>query len=266
MSLRETFVSPRGSALYVEDAGTGTPVLALHGLGGGAFFFRAPAAVLATRARVLSVDLPGTGHSTSVPADFTLESWLDDLGALVRTYVGEPVVLLGHSLGTILALEAWRRWPDDIRAIACLGGLPTVRPLIRERLTTRLHDVRKYGLAGWGAKAMPGIFSPSSLTQQASLVALYERVFEAQSKDSYARAIEILLAADARDVVPTVTVPVAVMTGVHDQYAPPDDVVAFAQGFPARPAATLFPECGHLAFFEAPDALATAMRDFLSTL
>ena len=265
MSPREPFVGPRGSRLYVEDQGEGTPVLALHGLGGGAFFFRSLAPRLTGVARLIAVDLPGTGRSTSSPADFTLDSWLDDLGALVRERVGAPVVLLGHSLGTILALEAWRRWPSDIRAMICLGGLPSVRPVIRERLTARLHDIRAHGLGGWGARAMPGIFGASALVRESSIVALYERVFEAQSVESYTRCIEILLAADASGIAATVTVPVHVLTGSDDQYAPPEDVIAFAQGFRARPMPTVLPACGHLAFFEDPDALASTLADFLGS-
>jgi 3-oxoadipate enol-lactonase len=263
---RDRFVTAGGSSVYLEDSGGRIPVLALHGLGGGAFFFRTLAAPLAPACRLLALDLPGVGWSTSEPRAFTLDSWMADLGDLVTSHIGEPVVILGHSLGTILALEAWRRWPAHVRAIICVGGLPEVRPAIRERLSSRLTDVRAHGLGGWAAKAMPGIFALQSFDRRAAVVAMYERLFEAQESGVYTRCIEILLSANASDVVNTVTVPCLAVTGAGDQYAPPDLVEAFTARLAGPHHTLVIPECGHLPFFEAPEAFAEALQSFLETL
>ncbi len=71
-----------GSSLRVDDTGHGPAVLALHGVGGGAYFFRGLAERLGPY-RVIAADLPGTGGSTSVPDAFSLETWIADLGDLV---------------------------------------------------------------------------------------------------------------------------------------------------------------------------------------
>ena len=69
-----------------------------------------------------------------------------------------------------------------------------------------IADVRQHGMAGLGPKVTSGIFSPASFDDRSETVALFERVFEAQSAESYIRCAEILIAASALWVVPTVHV------------------------------------------------------------
>ncbi len=264
--MADRFVASSGSSIYFEDNGAGIPVVALHGLGGGAYFFRGLAARLQGRCRLRAVDLPGTGRSTSRPPDFSADSWVRDLGDFLQRVVGEPAVLLGHSLGTILALRGWQAWPQHVRALIFTGGLPEVRPAIRDRLTDRIEPVSRSGLAGWGERISPGIFSPVTLRKQPEIVGLFERLLEAQDPAAYVRCIEILLGTSAADIVPTVRAPTMAITGEDDQYAPVEAVKAFVRRLPGPCRSELLPACGHLPFLEAPEAFATLVRGFLDTL
>jgi pimeloyl-ACP methyl ester carboxylesterase len=252
--------------MHVEDAGTGRPVLALHGLGGGAWFFGGLARRLAPDYRLIAVDLPGTGRSTPAADGFSAESWVRDLGELVRTRIGEPVTVLGHSMGTILALKAWEAWPTQINALVFVGGLPSVTPLIRERLSARAEAVRTRGLSGWGRRASPGIFSPATFERLPELVALFERLFEAEAASAYTRSCDILLSMSAESIVPTVGVPCLSITGADDQYAPPALVSGFMRGITGTHRQEVIPACGHLPFLEAPDAFTGLLRSFLRTV
>lgn len=263
--MESRFTTSRGTSLYVEDIGSGPAILAVHGLGGGAYFFRGLAERLRDRYRVLSVDLPGTGRSV-VTGEFSLDTWVDDLGDLIDERVGLPTVFLGHSMGTIIGLKAWDSWPDWIRAFVFVGGLPQVRAVVRERLTERMESVAKHGLAGWGEKVMPGIFAPATMASSPEVVGLFERLFEAQHPATYVRCTKILLEASAVWTVPTVRVPCLALTGRHDQYAPPDAVNAFAKRLPGEWREEVMEDCGHMPFFEAPDAFAKAVRTFLEEL
>jgi pimeloyl-ACP methyl ester carboxylesterase len=261
-----------GGWLYVEEAGNGPPVLALHGLGGGAWFFSGLAQRLASDCRFISIDLPGTGRSVpAVPATSTIdamsaEAWISDLGAFVAERIGEPVVLLGHSMGTILALEAWHAWPDGIRGLIFAGGLPEARPLIRERLTERALSVTRAGLAGLGPTAAAANFSPATPAKNPELMGLFARLFELQDAACYVRCCEILIGASAAAVVASVVVPCLSISGSDDQYAPPDLVTGFMQQLRGRHEQIVIPECGHLPFLEAPEVFEAAVRSFLATL
>jgi 3-oxoadipate enol-lactonase len=246
--------------MNVEDTGTGPPVLTLHGLGGGAYFFRGLAERLQPEYRVVSVDLPVTSP------DFSLKSWLDDLAAVIDERIGQPAVLLGHSMGTILALEAWAAWPERIRGLIFVGGVPRVAPHIRERLSDRVRALEgARDLVGWGKRVSPGVFAPGTFISRPDVVAAFERLFETQTVESYVRCCRILLGANAEAIPETVTVPSVAITGEHDQYAPPDAVAAFLRRFRVGPHLEIIPDCGHLPFLEQPDAFAAAVKTFLRT-
>jgi 3-oxoadipate enol-lactonase len=245
--------------MRVEEAGSGPVVLAIHGLGGGAYFFRGLAERLQPDYRVVSVDLPVHGP------DYSMQSWVADLGTLVTERAFGHVVILGHSMGTILALEAWKTWPDRIRAMIFVGGLPQVAPHIRARLSERVQLLQNVSnLEGWGRRVSPGVFSPSTFLDRPEVVGAFERLFEGQRVESYVRCCGILLGANAEDAVETVTVPCLAITGTDDQYARPDAVAEFARRLPS-PRVEVIPECGHLPFLEQPDKFAATVMSFLRT-
>ena len=151
----------RPLAMDVEDIGSGRPVLAIHGLGGGAYFFRSIAERLRHDYRIISVDLPTTPGCS-------MAAWVDELGTIVDERVGGPVVILGHSMGTIIGLEAWRAWPEKLRGLVLVGGIPRVAaPHIHERLSERVQALRPAtDLEGWGKRVSPGVFAAISFQRR----------------------------------------------------------------------------------------------------
>jgi 3-oxoadipate enol-lactonase len=248
----------------VDDVGTGPPVLAIHGLGGGAHFFGGLAQRLKDDYRIVSIDLPGTGRS-SAPR-YSMETWVADLEQLVAEHIKQPVVVIGHSMGTIVALKAWDAWPQYVRGLIFVGGLPRVRPVIHDRLTQRVDALQgAQDLAGWGQQVSPGVFARRTLSEQPELVACFERAFEANSVESYVNCCGILLGASAESIAPRVEAPCLAITGEEDGYAPPDAVAAFARLLPTTPRVEVLPACAHLPFFEAPNLFASTVRAFLRT-
>lgn len=259
------FRARSGSVLHVEDEGRGQPVLAIHGLGGGAWFFAGLAKRLAGACRLVAVDLPGTGRS-SCGSTFSRAGWIADLHDLATERLAAPVVLLGHSMGTILALDAWAAWPGSVRALIFAGGLPEPRHEIKERLSRRADEVARDGLAGVGPQAAAANFAAVVRERQPELVGLYERLFEAQDAAAYVAWCRMLIGASAAATVPTVRVPCLSISGREDQYAPPGLVAAFMRQLPAGSRTVVLDDCGHLPFLEAPDAFAAAVRPFLAGL
>jgi pimeloyl-ACP methyl ester carboxylesterase len=261
----KTFATRAGTSLYVEEYGSGPPVLCLHGIGGGAWFFSGFAKRMAATHRVICIDLPGTGNSPSGVKPFTLESMAADVGDFVRAEIREPVILLGHSFGTILALKAWETWPKgSIRAMLFACGLPKARQNIHERLSARAVDIAANGIAGWGPKVSPGVFSKKSLAEKPETLAMFDRLFEALVPETYTRIIEVLLTADMRAVVPTVAVPCAAIVGADDSYAPPDAAREFAASLPLPCPITVLEGCAHMPFHEDPPGFAKAAAEFLA--
>jgi pimeloyl-ACP methyl ester carboxylesterase len=260
------FTTSGGSTIWYEDSGSGPVLLALPGVGGGPYFFRGLADRLGGSLRIIAIDYPGIGLSTAGPGRFSIDGWVHDLEEFVRAIDAAPLVMLGHSLGTIVALSAWARWPALIRGLIFVGGLPEVRPGIREKLLERGRFIDRDGMAGWGRRVSPAVFAAKTIAEQPETVGLFERAFDFQPADSYVRSLQVLTSASASSVVPRVTVPCCSISGAEDLYAPPDAVRAFLDAFPQRPTQVVLPGVAHMPFFEAPEAFAAAVAQWVERM
>jgi pimeloyl-ACP methyl ester carboxylesterase len=120
--LRFRRVVTRRARLSTMEAGTGPPVLAIHGLGGTKGSFLPTLAALSDRFRVVAVDLPGFGDSdkpigASYDPRFFAEAMVDLLDALAI----DRVELIGNSLGGRVALEVALRAPERVGRLALLA-------------------------------------------------------------------------------------------------------------------------------------------------
>jgi pimeloyl-ACP methyl ester carboxylesterase len=264
---RGLFTTSRGFVWSRERAGEGPPVLALHGVGGGAYFFRGLAERLGLCYEVTATELPSPPIPITASDPVSMGNWAIDVAEIIDGVIAEPVVVLGHSLGTILGLEVWRHRPDLVRALVFVGGLPEVREAVRARLGERVEAIVAAGsMDGWGARVSPGIFGRRALEERPELVGLFERLLEAHDPGLYVRHMNALLAASATDVVPTVTVPCVSISGTEDVYAPPEFVSAFIARLPHPCDQVLLDGVGHMPFFEAPEEFARAVGAFLEGL
>jgi pimeloyl-ACP methyl ester carboxylesterase len=109
---------------YIEHAGTGTPVVLIHGLPGTAEDFNAVTPLLAGH-RTIAIDRPGFGYSSGGYVSFDRQvSTLDAL--LARLHAVRPI-LVGHSYGGTVALAFAERHPSEVRGLvlvdAAAGGV-----------------------------------------------------------------------------------------------------------------------------------------------
>lgn len=91
--------------LHVVEAGGGSPILFIHGMGSSSATWEECMRLLAPRHHVVAVDLLGHGQSPvpEDPAEYTRDKALADIDDILAG-VGEPAVLVGHSLGGYLSL------------------------------------------------------------------------------------------------------------------------------------------------------------------
>jgi pimeloyl-ACP methyl ester carboxylesterase len=260
--LSDRFTCRSGVKIYIEDNGQGIPILALHGLGGGAWFFNGLARRLADQYRVIALDLPGTGRSDAPPGRMSIQAWVADIEDLVLHHVGEPVVLVGHSMSTIIALTAGAVWPGTLRATVFVGGLPEAQPEIKDRLALRVEAVTRAGMQGTGTAVAAANFSAVTMERQPEVVGLFERLFDAQDPESYIRCCRILMQASAAGLPARVKGPCLSISGAGDHYAPPELVASFVGEIPDC-ALKILPDCGHYPFLEQPEAFVTELRSFI---
>ncbi len=152
--MRSRWADLGGPTHYLEvvgDAGDAAPPLVcVHGLAGSHANWLAVADLLADHYRVLVPDLPGHGLTRPALRDCTVEGHARLLHRFVTEVAapaGDPVALLGNSMGGLLCLRQAARTPATVSALALMApAVPTGR--------SRLHPLTAAGFAGY---AVPGL-------------------------------------------------------------------------------------------------------------
>ncbi len=249
-------------ALVVETQGEGPTLLCLHGLGGRGHWFHGLAQRLKPNYRVAYLDMPGTGTNREGHAPFTLEKTLQALTSWITTEKG-PITVVGHSMGTIVALKLLALLPGRFDSLVFVGGLPEIIPGIRQRLGERKELILRQGHAGLGLTVAKGVFSKTSFDLHPNTIQKFADDFEALTQAEYLEGIDILLTASARAEMALMRLPCLVLSGGEDTYAPPSEVDKFIADLPIPVHRILLPGLGHMTFLEDPDTFANSIRDFL---
>jgi len=123
-----------GPTHYLDFGGPadGPMIVAVHGLGGSAWNWLAVAPLLTERCRVIAVDLAGHGHSPAAGRPTTVGANRRLLDRFLRDVVGEPVVLMGNSMGGLITLLESAAAPDLV------AGAVLVNPALPRPLLSRL--------------------------------------------------------------------------------------------------------------------------------
>lgn len=137
------YADVRGVRTHYHDAGTGDPVLFLHGSGPGVSGWanwRLNLPVLAERFRVLAPDIVGFG-STERPDDvrYSLRSWTDHVWDFADALGLERFSVVGNSLGGRIALEMANDRPERVARMVLMGS-----PGVGMTITEGLRALRTY--------------------------------------------------------------------------------------------------------------------------
>jgi len=215
--------------------------LFIHGAGAGAALWSMVLARVARRTHAVAIDLPGHGPSEIGAGPLTLERYRDAVGGLAGTLCLGPSILVGHSLGALVAIAAALAWPDKVRALVLCAAAPkmTVDPEVFRVLR---HDFQRF--VPWLAdhalspRAKPAI-------RQAFLAATAPTATEIAAAD-----FEIVRDTDLGDRIADIACPITWLDGADDAIVPP----ALREG--RRGEVVTVPGAGHLLPIEAPAAVA----------
>lgn len=144
-----------GASLVFEDFGMGAPIVLLHGIGMGRSVFADLAAHLP--GRIIGIDLPGFGEAPEPRHPLTMPQHAELVAAFLRDRNVPPSLVIGHSMGTQIAVEIAARHPELVSGLVLAGptvdsaarsirkqSLRLLRDLIGERLSVLWRGAREY--------------------------------------------------------------------------------------------------------------------------
>ena len=109
--------------IHYKNYGKGKDALVLvHGWTGNLDAWREQIPEFAKRTRVIALDLPGHGQSDKPQITYTMDVFANAIDAVMRDAKVEHAVLVGHSMGTPVARQFYRKYPQKTLAIVIVDG------------------------------------------------------------------------------------------------------------------------------------------------
>jgi pimeloyl-ACP methyl ester carboxylesterase len=260
-----------GISLLRAGAGTGRPLVMLHGIGSNAQSFIPLMERFAGRRDVLAWDAPGYGTSAPLPEEWPrADDYANALLQLLQRLGLNEIDLLGHSLGALIAGRFAAIFPDRVKKLVlaspALGyatrpGAPLAPPAAG----------RLEGFLSEGAEEFARSRAPRLVFKRDD-VALVASVTEAMSRvklPGYRQASRMLSCADLLGDAASISSPTLVLVGAQDEITPPGKCRGMYDAFRAARGDLLHrfelvADAGHAVVQERPDEVAALVVEHLS--
>lgn len=246
---------------YREDGRPGAPAMVFaNSLGTDLQVWDAVAAVFAGRFRVLRYDKRGHGLSDAPAGPYSLDDHVGDLAAVLDAAGIRDAVVVGVSVGGMIAQALSAARPDLVRALVLSNTAHRIGP--PDMWERRIAAVRAGGIAPLADAILERWFSPAFRAAGDLAVAPWRNMLVRTPAEGYAGTCAAIRDADLAAVAAAIAVPTLAVAGSHDAATPPDLVRSTADLIPGAGFVSL-PGLGHLPCVEDPGAVARVVDAFL---
>ncbi|HEY9727642.1 MAG TPA: alpha/beta fold hydrolase [Chroococcales cyanobacterium] len=266
------------------DNALSTPVMLLHGFGTSIGHWRHNLEVLGQQHTVYALDMLGFGASRKACADYKIDLWVDQVYEFWQTFIRQPIVLVGNSIGSLVCLAAAAAHPEMVKGIVLINlpdlslreeAMPgwlrpvvsTVEGLVASPilLKTLFHVVRRPPVVRkWAGLAYA---SPVAVTaelveiltgpaQDRGAAATFSALFKAMTSTNFGPRVKTIL--------PTLDIPMLLMWGRKDRMIPPKLARQFVELNPNLELIEL-DDAGHCPHDERPEQVNQILLDWLAT-
>ena len=273
---RYTFIRPDRSQQNT------VPLILLHGFGTSIGHWRQNLAVLGEHHTVYALDMLGFGASEKAPVSYKINLWVEQVYDFWRMFIRQPVVLVGNSIGSLVALTAAATHPDMIQGVVMLSlpdlairqeAIPKLlRPAIATLenlfaspllLKTIFRFVRRPGVVRrWAGLA----YANSEAVTDELVDILVGPAQDRGSAQAFCAILKAMLDAEfgpaVKTVLPSLEVPILIIWGQQDRMVPPAFARQFAQYNPKVQLLTL-DNAGHCPQDECPDEVNQAILTWI---
>ncbi len=261
------------------------PVLLLHGFGASIGHWQHNLEFLAADRTVYGVDLVGWGGSRKPNISYDIDLWVDQVYDFWQTFVGRPMVLVGNSIGSLVALVAAARYPQMATTLVMvsLPDLSAEQELIPRPLQPLVNGIKRvilnppllYGL--FRVVSRPKVAKKWAKIAYANADRVTDDLIDifltpAQEQEAPAAFVKIMqgmtssnFSPNIRKLLPQMNIPMLLLWGCEDRMIPLGTADILLKLNPLLELVNL-EAAGHCAHDEVPEVVNDRIRTWLDAL
>lgn len=255
-----------GHALHFDDRGAeaasrGEPALVFaNSLGTDLRVWEPLLPYLPPLGRLLRHDQRGHGLSDCPAGPYAIGELADDLEALLDERGVEQAVLVGLSVGGMVAQALAARRPERVRALVLCDTAHKIGS--PEMWQQRIDGLEAGGIASLAEAILERWFSPRFRAERPAELAIWRNMLTRTPLEGYVATCGAIRDADLTEQARGLEIPALCLVGARDGATPPELVRELATLLPDARFAEI-PEAGHLPPVEAPALMGRLIGDFL---
>lgn len=245
----------------------GPPVLLLHGFAEDNSIWDGQVEYLKKNYRVIIPDLPGSGRSSLLRGETSMENLADFVAAILDGENIRQCVLIGHSMGGYIALAFAEKYPDRLKALGLFHS--TAYADSEEKKIARrkgIEFIRKNGSSSFIRQSIPNLFAERSRKEQPGIIAgLIDRYinFNPDSLIYYYNAM--IRRPDRTEILKKFTKPILFIIGSQDNAVPLEDSLQQSH-MPGLSYIHILENTGHLGMLEDREGSNLILDEFLGQI
>lgn len=220
------------------------PLMLLHGFGASIGHWRHNLPVFSKHHTVYALDLLGFGASEKAIAPYNVTLWIEQVHDFWQTFIREPMIIVGNSIGSLVALAAASAYPEMVKGVVMLN-LPDSSVLeVPKWAGSAMKVLSPIGNVAKGILTFPLIFNPFFRVLRSPQVlrswmkqayadrnSITDELVEILSSPASDRGASAALRAmvkspkakgyAAKVILPAIEVPMLLFWGRKDQFVPP---------------------------------------------
>lgn len=245
-------------------SGKGTAVVLLHGFLENQTMWQYLAPVLATKYRVITVDLLGHGNTDCLGYVHTMEDQADMVHHVLHELKIRKSVLIGHSMGGYVALAFAELYPDNVKGLVLLNSTSRADSDERKLNRDRAIAAVKQNYTAFVRMSIANLFSEDNREKLAEIIENVKLEALKTPLQGIVAALEGMKIRNDREVLLHFgPYPIALILGKKDGVLQYDDNVTQVEN--TRVQLTTFPD-GHMSHLENQKALEKTVVAFLKTV
>jgi pimeloyl-ACP methyl ester carboxylesterase len=253
--------------LAYRDKGAGEPVIFLHAFPLNQRMWDEQVAALSQIRRVITFDWRGFGKSEHRGDKFLMETFADDLAALMNELKIDRAVLCGLSMGGYAAFAFYRKYADRVAALILADTRAGADNEEGKRARSEMAELAlQAGASVIADRIIPRLLAPDTLQNKPQIADRVRALIENNRPEAMAAAQRGMAErADSTDLLAKISCPALVIVGSEDALTPLSEAEKMRAQIPSARMAVIS-HAGHLSNLEQPDEFNRLASDFLKQL